>query len=320
MENTAKRTLLHLPLKDWVGAGVYLLLVGLFIFGYYGFVEGGDSAATWLESSWNSQTDYEHGWIIPILCVYMLWHAVRDIKADEVSGSKHGLWFIVIGAFFCIMAARTQQPRIAIAALPFMLSGGVWYYWGTKIMLKSAFPIFFIWMSIPLPGFQQATVGMQILSAQAAHWGAGICGVETILLGTSISSTHGGWDSFSIAGGCSGMRSLMALFMISIAWGYLANNLSMWKRVLLGLSAIPLAIVGNAFRVASIFICAEYINPAFAGKTWHDWSGLIFFFPATLLGLTILHSVLAGEIPFLKKRKVVMRKNTAAQEQKGDKA
>ena len=114
----------------------------------------------------------------------------------------------------------------------------------------------------------------------------------------------------------------MALLMISVAWAYLADKLALWKRALLALSAIPLSIVGNAFRVVSIFVCAEYINPAFAGKTWHDWSGLIFFFPATLIGLMLLHGILAGELPFIKKRKVVVRKNNTAAEatQKGDPA
>lgn len=102
------------------------------------------------------------------------------------------------------------------------------------------------------------------------------------------------------------MRSLLALLMISCTWGYLADSLALWKRITLGLSAIPLSIIANAFRVSSIFICAEYINPAFASKTWHDWSGLLFFFPASLAGLMILHGLLAGEIPFLKRRKTVI--------------
>lgn len=142
-----------------------------------------------------------------------------------------------------------------------------------------------------------------------AHWGAQLCGVQTILEGTTVTSADGSWDSFNIAGGCSGIRSLMALLMISVAWGYLAHKLALWKRLLLAVSAIPLSIIGNAFRVASIFVCAEYINPAFAGKTWHDWSGLLFFFPATLIGLTILHGLLSGEIPFLKKRRVITRRS-----------
>lgn len=293
---------------NWAGFIIYLLLV-IWIVGLYpGFLSGTHSAAEWLTTAWNRENDYEHGWMVPLLAGYMLVHACSSLLGTKAAGSLHGLWLAAVGALFCVLAVRTQQGRVAIGALPFLLTGGVWCYWGGRVAARCAFPFFFLWLSIPLPGFQQATVGMQLLATQAAHWGAGLCGVQTIVEGTNITSATGQWDTYSIAGGCSGMRSLMALIMVSIAWGYLADKLALWKRITLGLSAIPLSIVANAFRVSSIFVCAEYINPAFASKTWHDWSGLLFFFPASLLGLMLLHGLLAGEVPFLKRRRTVVRR------------
>lgn len=74
--------------------------------------------------------------------------------------------------------------------------------------------------------------------------------------------------------------------------------------------SIPLAVIANSFRITSIFVLAEYVSPVFAGKTWHDWSGLALFFPASLLGLFLIHSLLAGELSFLKRRKVIIRSNS----------
>ena len=298
---------------QWAGFSVYLLLV-IWIVGLYPcFLSGTHSAAEWLTTAWNRENDYEHGWMVPLLAGYMLVHACSALRGETFRGSLHGLWLAAAGSLFCVLAVRTQQGRVAIGALPFLLTGAVWCYWGGRAAWRCAFPFFFLWLSIPLPGFQQATVGMQLLATQAAHWGAALCGVQTIMEGTNISSASGQWDTYSIAGGCSGMRSLMALIMVSIAWGYLADKLALWKRIALGLSAIPLSILANAFRVSSIFVCAEYVNPAFASKTWHDWSGLLFFFPASLVGLMLLHGLLAGEVPFLKRRRTVVRRaNTPA--------
>ena len=307
--------------RKGLGGLSFLQLTGLFaylglmvwFFGFYhGYWERTMSAAAWLASAWNPETDYEHGWMVPLLCLYMLFHACCGLKGQAPEGgwrgSLHGLWVVLLGGLMGLLAVRTQQGRVAIACIPFLLTGLVWCYWGRKAALKCAFPFFFLWLSIPLPGFQQATVSMQLLATKAAHWGAGLCGVQTIMEGTNITSATGNWDTYNIAGGCSGMRSLMALIMISTAWGYLADSLALWKRVVLAFSAIPLSILANAFRVASIFVCAEYVNPAFASKTWHDWSGMLFFFPASLLCLMLLHGLLAGEIPFLKRRKVVIRR------------
>ena len=99
----------------------------------------------------------------------------------------------------------------------------------------------------------------------------------------------------------------MALVMISFAWGYMADKLALWKRLILAFSAIPLAIIANAFRVFSIFVFAEYVNPTFASKTWHDWSGLMFFFPASLIGLALIHGILTQEIPLFKRRRTIIR-------------
>ena len=293
---------------SWAGLGVYLILVIGAVCIYPAFTEGTSSATDVLMLSWNATNDYEHGWLVPFICLYLLVHSCGvPGNGTDFRGSRHGLWLVGLGGLLFIAAVHTQQWRIAIGGLPFMLTGAIWYYLGGKAARRCAFPLFFLWMSIPLPGFQQATTGMQIMATKAAHWGAGLFGVETMVEGTNISLTSGNCDTFNIAGGCSGMRSLMALIMLSTAWGYMANGLALWKRLVLAFSAIPLSIAANAFRVASIFICAEHINPVFASKTWHDWSGLLFFFPASLLGLILLHGLLAGEIPFLKRRRTITR-------------
>ncbi len=237
----------------------------------------------------------------------MLSHTCRQLKSHVPAASLHGLWSVICGAFLFVVSVRCYQPRICLAALPFLLLGGAWCYWGRDIAIRCAFPFFFLWLMIPVPGLQQATVGLQLLATKLAHWGAGICGVETVMEGTDISSVSGKWETFNIAGGCSGINSLITLLLISSAWGYLTDTFPVWKRLVLAFSAIPLAIICNALRVASIFVCAEYINPAFAAKTWHDWSGLILFFPVAILGLTALHGLLAGEISIFKRKQTRIR-------------
>lgn len=269
------------------------------------------SAVGWLVSSWNSETDYEHAWMVPLFSAAMIYQARSKLAALPRTETVSWIPFLFLasGALLYVAGYRTMQGRVVIGALPFLLTGCMWFFLGRRAAWLCAFPFFFLWMAIPLPGFQQATVGMQLMATQAAHWGASLFGVQTVVEGTNIASATGNWDAYSIAGGCSGMRSLMALLMIAVAWAYM-SPLSWWKKLILAGSAIPLAILGNAFRVTSIFVFAEYVDPSFASKTWHDWSGLLFFFPATLIGLTLLYSVLAGEIPFLKKKRtVVLRSN-----------
>jgi exosortase len=126
-------------------------------------------------------------------------------------------------------------------------------------------------------------------------------GVDTYAQGAKIFSTKGSWEPLEVDEACSGIRSLMALIMISSAWAYLAK-MSLWKKAILLSSAIPLSIIGNGLRVSSIFIMAEYGNEQFARTTWHDNSGLLLFYPISLLLMMGLHTVLEGGLPWTKRK------------------
>ncbi len=99
----------------------------------------------------------------------------------------------------------------------------------------------------------------------------------------------------------------MALLMISAAWAYIAK-MALWKKVLLFLAAFPLAILGNALRVTSIFVIAEYGDAKWATTTWHDWSGLLLFYPFSLLLLLVIHSLLEGGLPWKQANKRKLRR------------
>jgi exosortase len=264
------------------------------------------SALGWLASAWNSETDYEHGLLFPFVIAGLLIYRFKDLKAAVGEGSLWGLLAVLVGAMLYAASYRTLQPRIAVGGLPFLLWGAGWYLYGWRVAKLLLFPLFFFWLAVPLPTFQQATVQLQIIATSMTHSLSGLLGVETYYQGTEIFSKTGNWEPLSIAGGCSGIRSLMALLMISAAWAYVAR-IALWKKALLFLSAVPLAILGNVLRVTSIFVIAEYGDAKWARETWHDWSGLLLFYPISLFMLLVLHSVLEGGLPWRKGKRRELR-------------
>ncbi len=282
----------------WAGALLALAVIGWFFGGFaaYGPARA-HSALGVLQSAWNAETDYEHGILFPFIIAGLLIYRWREIRAAAGKGSNVGLVPVVFGALLFLAAYRVIQWRVAVVALPFVAWGSVWFLWGRRVAWLTAFPLFFLWLSIPLPNFQQATVPLQIIATFLAHKGAGLCGVETYVQGTAIYSMHENWEPLSISEGCSGIRSLMALIMISAAWAYVAR-VSLWKKVLLFLAAFPVAIIGNALRLVSIFVIAEHGDAEWARSTWHDWSGLLLFYPFSLLLLLGFHALLEGGLPW----------------------
>ena len=196
-----------------------------------------------------------------------------------------------------------------------ILWGGSLFLWGWQTARLLFFPFFFLWLAIPVPEFKQATTHLQILSTKLAQWGSDLCGIETVVRGTQIHSVGGKWGALEIDEGCGGIRSLMALIMISSVWAYLAP-ISMWKRAILCLSAFPLAILGNMMRLTSIFVISEYGSDVFASGTWHDWAGLLIFYPISLVMLLGVHSLLEGGLPWRRQKKVEVRKKVVRREGK----
>jgi len=293
----------------WAAAGISAVV----IFWFYTMVprfglDRGASTFGWLMSAWNDETDYEHGilflFVIPGLIIYK-W---KELRASARDGSLWGLAFVFLGVVLFAAGYRTLQPRVTAGALPFLLWGSALYLWGWRVAKILLFPLFFFWLAVPLPSFQQATTKLQLIATSLAHHGSGIFGVQTYVEGTKVLPINGNWQPLDIAKGCSGIRSLMALLMISAAWAYVAK-LAKWKKILLFFSAFPLAIIGNSLRVISIFVIAEYGNAEWASGTWHDWSGLLLFYPFSLLLLLGIHSVLEGGLPWNKEKKVAVRRS-----------
>lgn len=274
---------------------------------FYGFesrfaTDRSMSTFEWLKSAWNKENDYEHGMLIPFVILGLVIYQFKALREAAEKGSWWGLVAVFIGAVFYAISYRTIQPRIAAGALPFLLWGACYFLWGWRVAKLLAFPLFFFWLAVPLPSFQQATTHLQLIATSLAHHGSALFGVETIVKGTTILPVHGDWKPLDIASGCSGIRSLMALIMISAAWAYIAK-IKLWQKAVLFFMALPLAIIGNALRVTSIFVIAEYGDEKWAAGTWHDWSGLLLFYPFSLFLLLTVHSLFEGGLPWKKTAK-----------------
>ncbi|MDB4456651.1 exosortase/archaeosortase family protein, partial [bacterium] len=87
---------------------------------------------------------------------------------------------------------------------------------------------------------------------------------------------------------------------------------SLWKKAVLFASSLPLAIIGNFGRIFTILIIAQMGYADFAMKTYHDWAGLLLFFPIALSGLYLVDYLLNFKSRRKRKKKVsVSRKVTA---------
>ena len=205
---------------------------------------------------------------------------------------------LFLGVTFYLLSARTIQPRLALIGLPFLISGGIIYALGWKKGKHFLFASFFWYFAMPVPGLNQLTNGLQVIITKWCYHAGEVTGMELTLSGNTIKSATDAWPGFDVAEGCSGIKSLMALVMIAAIYAYY-TQVEFWKKVLLFSMALPLALLGNFFRIFTILIIAEMGFVDFAKNTYHDWAGLLIFFPVALSGLFLVDKLINK-----KKRKV----------------
>ena len=216
----------------------------------------------------------------------------KKIASAPRSSDWWGLAILLLGIFFYIVAYRTIQARVAAGSIPFVLFGLIAFLWGRHVAKHFIFPLMLVYFAIPLPGLTQATNGLQVIATQIAYHVSSLCGADIIAAGTNIQSAAGKWDALAIAEGCSGVRSLIALTFIAAVYGNLTQD-KVWKHIVLIGVSVPLAILANSIRVTTIILIAEYGDAEFAAKTYHNFSGFIFF-PMGLAGLLLCGFLING--------------------------
>ena len=96
-----------------------------------------------------------------------------------------------------------------------------------------------------------------------------------------------GTYQYEVAAACSGIRSLIAIFLLATIYGFMTFR-SPWKRLFLMALAFPFAVLGNLARMLLIIIAAEI-----GGQKWgnyvHESSifSLIPYLPA-IIGLLVI--------------------------------
>jgi exosortase len=313
--NEPKNTLgshLGWPKLALIFTGLSLLLL-LYFFAFHNSfpTTNGKSLGGWMWRACNSENGFLHGRFVPFAFAVMCWLGWKRAKDDEAKPNNWGLAILALGLIFYVVSLRTIQPRIAIIGMPFTILGTLYFLFGYQVTKHFIFPAFFWWFAMPVPGLETALTGrLQVLVTESCFHAGQFVGMDLVRQGSTITMVSGGGESMDIAEGCSGIRSLMALTLIAAVFANYTQK-SLWKKVVLFASALPLAIIGNFGRIFTILVIAQMGFADFAMKTYHDWAGLLLFFPIALSGLYLIDYLLNIRERRKRKKKVsVSRKIT----------
>lgn len=267
------------PVQAFLAALIAALLI--YFFGFYRvFVNGTESTAIWAFRGWNEENDQEHCRFILPLIGFLLWYHRAALAAAVKRPDTRGLAFVVGGVVMFVLAVRCLQPRFAIVALPLIVYGAAEYLGGRAFARIFIFPCLLMLFMVPIGGVIQGTVTLQLLASKTVGALCGLLGIGVQIVGTTIIVDG---NPFEVAGGCSGIRSLMAMTMLAALYVHFTQR-ETWKQFVIFAGSVVFALVGNVARLFTVVLVAKWGDPKIAGGLYHDWSGFVFF-PIAVLAM-----------------------------------
>ena len=239
--------------------------------------------------------DELHSYILlmPAVCIYLIWIEKKNLPRVSAPATIPAAIFFAVG--LVVMTWHLFAPRVAPvdnlaqATLAFLLllTGAGFQLLGGALMRAVAFPFALLVFMIPFPVFLRDAIeaGLQQGSAFVAGWMFAVSDVP--VLQDSIAFRLPG-ISLQIAPECSGIHSTMVLFITSLVAGHFFLR-SPWRRAVLCLAVIPLALLRNGFRVFVLGELCTHIGPEMIDSPIHHHGGPLFFALSLLPFLLLLY-------------------------------
>jgi exosortase len=239
-----------------------------------------------LITDWWNIPDYSHGFLVPLFSAYLVWEKRDTLRGIKVAPCWSGIAIMVLGLVVLLLGVYGSELYLSRISLVILLAGLMLCFGGRQFLKALRFPLLVLLLAIPLPDiiYNQITFPLQILASKLASNLLPFFGVPVLREGNVIELPL---MKLEVAEACSGIRSLMSLFTLSIFYGYFMEK-SNWRRAGLVLASIPIAIAANAVRILGTGLCVQYWDPDKALGFFHEFSGWVIFL-VSLVCLYVVH-------------------------------
>jgi exosortase len=240
-----------------------------------------------LAHRWSADPQYSHGYLVPAFALVLLWlrrERCAAVKAD--GGSWWGLVLLAGGTALRFFGDYLYLDWLDAASLMPCLFGFAILLGGKAALLWAWPAIAFLAFMIPLPFRLEIALAhpLQRVATIASTYALQTIGLPALSEGNTILINE---TRIGVVEACSGLSMLVIFFALSTAFGILAPR-PLWQRLLLVLSAVPIALIANITRITVTGLMHETVGHKAADLVFHDLAGwLMMPFALMLLWLEL---------------------------------
>lgn len=228
-----------------------------------------------LVDAWLSHGDNSHGILVPFISMFFIWQNRDRLKLVRLSSSNWGAVILVASMSVYLLGLASGTEVISRAMIVFSLIGLLWFNLGKEVVRLLAFPLLFLLFMIPVPVAVQSALAfpLQLFATKISFLFTRALSIPVHQEGNMLFFAEA---QLEVAEACSGIRSIAAFTVLSVVFAYLLDK-GWGRRIVLLLSAIPLALFTNIVRITGTGILAHYYGAGFASGFLHEFSGIAVF-------------------------------------------
>jgi exosortase len=228
-------------------------------------------------------------YIVPIISGLVIWQRRRTLAAIPTQGSWTGVPLLLAGVAALILGDIGAETFLMRTSLIVVIAGLILFHLGPGMLWALAFPLGFCLFLVPMPAvvFYAMTARLQNIAAETGAWGLDLLGVPVLLDGNVIQLSR---VTLGVTEACSGIRSLITLVALGVAWAHLMLP-RFWMQIILVVSVLPITIVANASRIMLTGLVGRWFGVEYAEGFFHSFSGWLVFVLA-ILCLLAVHGIL----------------------------
>jgi exosortase len=228
----------------------------------------------WMYGAWEAPAmDSSHGKLVPFVVLGLLWFKRDQLARCTVGAGWLALPLLAVALALHAAGFLAQQPRLSMVAFFLGLYSLIGAVWGWEAMKATFFPLVLFGFCLPLgTTVDNRTLHLRLFAAKTTLVVVrDMLGIPVIRHGTQLLKPDG--TVYEVAAECSGIRSIVALFGITTVYAMLKLR-KWWKRALIILLTVPLAVVCNVLRLVTMIVAAQAFGNA-AGTFVHEWFGYV---------------------------------------------
>jgi len=222
---------------------------------------------------WSNDPRYAHGYLVPVFSLAMLWMRRSQVPGEGLRANSWGLALIALGAAILLVGGYFRVGSIEGLALLAYL-GGVAMVLGGWPALRWSWPsIMFLFFMVPLPWRIENALGppLQWLATLASTFTLQTLGFMAFAEGNVIQLNDA---HIGVVEACSGLSMVITFIALSVGTALVVDR-PLLDRIVLILSAVPVALLANIARITLTGVLHETIGGQIADKFYHDLAGWV---------------------------------------------